>query len=465
MTVESEESLLSAGTDSSAEKKADSIDSRPVTCCHPNHWPYLITLLFLTCYVELICYYCCDSPGGLEDTIIKVMGIDTTQYNLLFLVTTWPNIVISVIGGVIADRILGPRSSFMVMTLLLLLGQLVWSVGSFLNYFWVVLFGRFIIGIAATLSPAICTMFFISWFGKEYLTLAVSTGGTAARLGAAAALALPQFIYQQLYYFTDPLYRLGATVLVGAGLVLTGLMATIVVVLMDKYREKVLQKKKMEMSKIECSDLKQFDGLFWLATSITLYYSLVNAFTGIGQVFYIQKYGLSLEEASIANSFVFSATMLATPIMGCIVNATGHHILWTMVAVSSGLLVHVVLLFSNPGLHYMPYVTSILYSVSYTIMTPAYWGIPGLIVEGNQIATAYGIIGSSFNLFWGLLSIISGFIIDKNGYFVLEAMYSLLSFLVLMISVLVLMVDFVSVRSVVNAPGTWNCLHKINEKD
>ena len=347
--------------------------------------------------------------------------------------------------------------------LLLLLGQLVWSVGSFLNYFWVVLIGRFIIGIAATLSPSICTMFFISWFGKKYLTLAVSSGGTAARLGAAAALALPQFIYQQLYYFTNPLYRLGATLLVGAGLVLTGLIVTIVVVLMDKYREKVLQNKKMETSKIKCSDLKQFDGLFWLVTIIMLYYSIVNAFTGIGQVFYVQKYSLSLEEASIANSFVFSATMLATPVMGCIVNGIGHNILWTMVAVTTGLLVHAALLISSPGLYYIPYATGILYSISYTIMTPAFWAIPGFIVKENQIATAYGIIGSSFNLFWGLLSIVSGFIIDISGYFVLEIMYSLLSYLVLMVSVLVLMIDLVSVRSVVNAPGTWKCLHKINK--
>ena len=403
-----------------------------------------------------LCYYCNDSPGGLEDTIIKVMGIDTTQYNLLFLVTTWPNIFISVIGGVIADRILGPRSSSIIIILILLLGQLVWSAGSFLNYFWVVLIGRSIIGIGTTLFPPVCIMYFAIWMGKKYLTLALAICSTAARLGAAAGLALPQFIYQQLYYFTDPLYRLGATILVGAGLVLTGLIVTIIVVLMDKYREKVLQKKKInKRSKIECSDLKQFDGLFWLATSITLYYSIVFAFTSIGQVFYVQKYSLSLEEASIANSFVFSATILATPLVGYIVNLIGYHILWTIVGLTSGLLVHVVLLVSIPGLIYIPYLTGILYSVSYTIIASAYGVVPGLIVEENQIATAYGIIGSFLNLFWGLLSVVSGFIIDNNGYFVLEIMYSSLLFLVLMISVLVLMIDFVSERSVVNAPGTW----------
>ena len=391
----------------------------------------------------------------MEDIIIKVMGIDTTQYNLLFLVTTWPNIFVPVIGGVIADRVLGPRSSSIIIILIVLLGQLIWSVGSFLNYFWVVLIGRFIMGIAVTLFPPICIMYIVSWMGKKYLTLAVAICSTAARLGPAAALALPQFIYQQLYYFTNPLYRLGATLLVGAGLVLIGLIVTIIVALMDKYREKVLEKKKMEMSKIKCSDLKQFDGLFWLASSITLYYSIVFSFTGIGQVFYVQKYSLSLEEASIANSFVFGATILATPVVGYIVNGIGYHMLWTIVGLTAGLLVHVVLLYSMPGLHFIPYVTGMLYSVSYTIVAGANGVVPGLIVEENQIATAYGIIGSILNLFWGLLSIVSGFIIDNNGYFVLELMNTSLLFLILMISVLVLMIDLVSVRSVVNAPGTW----------
>ena len=430
---------------------------RPSSCCHPTKWPYRVTLLFLTCYVQFLCYYCNESPGGLEDTIIKVMGIDTTQYNLLFLVTTWPNILVSVIGGVIADRFLGRRVSYVILILIILTGTFLWSAASFFDLFWVVLLGRFFIGIGATLIPAVTVMFFINWFGKKYFTLVVSIGGTSARIGGAAALAVPQFINEQLYFVDNPSYRLGATILVGAGLACIGLMVGVSVAVMDKYREtfKAEKTKKVERSKMKCSDLKQFDDRFWLTAIIIIYYSIVFAFTSIGQVFYVQKYSLSLVEASIANSFVFSATILATPVIGYIVNAIGHHILWTMVSIASALAVHVVLLITSPGLTYLPYITGILYSASYTIVAASYWPLVGLIVEKSQIATAYGIMCSMNNLFWGLLSIVSGFIVDISGYFVLEIMYSSLLFLVLMISVLVLMIDLVSERSVVNAPGTW----------
>ena len=426
---------------------------------NPNHWLYLTVLLLLTCYTQFLCYYCAEAPGGLEDTIIKVMGIDTTQYDLLFLVTTWPNVIVSIIGGIIADRVLGRRLSFILLLIIIIVGQLIWSLGCFVSLFWVMLIGRFLIGIGGALIPGINSMFYVSWFGKRYLTLAISIGGTSARLGGAAALGLPQLIYKQLgHLIVNPSYHLGTTLLVGAGLAFGGLVVVIVVVVMDRYRETVLKKETSNVSrrKIRCSDLKQFDGRFWLVSSMTIYYSIVFACTAVAQGFYKQKFALSLEEGSIANSLVFSATILVTPVMGYIVNAIGYHILWTIGGIISGLIVHIILLASNPGLTYVPYITGTIYSISYTLIAASFWPIAGLIVDENQIATAYGIIGSTNNLFWGLLSIITGIVIDNIGYFVLEIVYTSLSYLLLIIAALVLMIDLVSKRPLVAAPGTWN---------
>ena len=425
------------------------------TYLNPNHWLYLTILLSLSCYVLFLSFYCFETPGGLEDTIIKVMGIDTTQYDLLFLVATWPNVIVSIIGGIIADRILGPRSSIIILVLLTMLGQIIWSLGSFVNLLWVVLIGRFFVGIGAALIPGIINRLFVDWFGKRYLTVAISFGGTFVRLGGAAALALPQLIYDEIDYFiTSPPCHLGATLLVGVFLLLIGLLVSIVMVLMDKYKEVMSKKEKSKQSKISYTDLKQFDDRFWLIANITVYHSVVYAFTGIGQGFYVQKYGLSLETASIANSLIFSATILATPVMGYIVNAIGYHILWTIGGIISGLIVHIVLLASNPGLTYVPYITGIIYSVSYTLIVASYWPIPGLIVDKNQVATAYGIVSGAINLYWGIVAIITGIIIDNLGYFVLELVYVSLMFLVLMVAVLVLVIDLASEKPLVTAPGT-----------
>lgn len=418
---------------------------------------YKSILVLLISYNLFLGYYCAESPGGLEDTIIKVMGIDTTQYNLLFLVITWPTIIVNIVGGVIADRILGRRSSYIILLLIIMVGQIIWSLGSFVNLLWIVLIGRFFIGIGVALLYSVYNMFLVSWLGKKYLTLGLSIGTTFSRTGAAAALGLPQLIYSQLdNLVVNPSHRLGITILVGAGLALIGLIIVIVVAIMDKHRERLLKKNRIKRVKLSCNDVKNFDVLFWLITSLNAYFSVVFASTAIMQVFFVQKYGLSLEAASIANSFVFSATVLATPVIGYIVNAVGYHLLWAMGGIFSGLVVHLILVTSNPGVTYVPYLTGAIYSFSYILFGVSFWPIAGLIVKENQIATAYGIITSANNLFWGLMSIFSGLIIDNTGYFVLEIVYILFLYLVLMVAVLALMIDRVSKKPVVNAPGTWN---------
>ena len=50
---------------------------------------------------------CCRKAGGIENTIIQVMRIDATQYNLLFSAYTWLNIILCLIGGIVIDRFLG----------------------------------------------------------------------------------------------------------------------------------------------------------------------------------------------------------------------------------------------------------------------------------------------------------------------------------------------------------------------
>ena len=379
------------------------------------------------------------------------MGIDATQYNLLFLVATWPGIFVPVIGGVIADRVLGPRSSYIIVVIITIVGQIIWSIGSFVNYFWLVLIGRFLIGAGAITIKSVTKIFQFKWCGRKYLTFGLSISSTSARLGAAVSLSLPQFIYNEFYYISNSSYRLGTTVMVGVGgAAFIGLIVTIIIVIMDKFSGRKFAKS----SKIKCSDAKQFSLRFWIAALLTLYYSIVLGFTGIGQVFYAQKYGLSLRAASLANSLVFSATILLTPVMGYIVNAIGYHLLWTISGIAIAVIAHLILLLSNPGLIYMPYIASIIYSISYTLFSSSFWPLVGFLVEGSQVATAYGIYLGVQNLFWGLLAIVSGVIIDNNGYLVLEIMYSLLSFLVLMVSVLVLMIDLVSRRSVLLLPGT-----------
>ena len=51
------------------------------------------------------------------------MNVDTTQYTLLYSLYSWPNVILSLIGGVLIDRVLGVRIGTLVFSLLITLGQ------------------------------------------------------------------------------------------------------------------------------------------------------------------------------------------------------------------------------------------------------------------------------------------------------------------------------------------------------
>ena len=51
------------------------------------------------------------------------MKIDNTRYNLLYSLYSWPNVILSLIGGVLLDRYLGVRFGTVVFSVFVTFGQ------------------------------------------------------------------------------------------------------------------------------------------------------------------------------------------------------------------------------------------------------------------------------------------------------------------------------------------------------
>ena len=427
--------------------------SRHTGCFHPSHWMYRYTMLLMLCYAYFATFYCTESPGGLEDIIIEVMEVDAEKYDLLLSVSSWPNVVLCLVGGVIVDRLLGLRLGFILVTLTASLGQFIWALGAFVDQFWVMLFGRLFIGIGSELTSIVGSALIICWFDKYQLTFAVSLSVTASRLGGALGLAGPQFVYERLTFLVDPLNRLGTTLLVGVGLLLLGIVAGLLFIMMDIRSERVLQRERHKFSKIKCSDLNQFSLTYWLIVLLTaIYYPVVYSFVGIGQVFFIQKFGVSLEASGVANSLIFCATILATPLLGYLIGVAGYHGYWLMLGIIIALAAHLTFIFSY-GQTFIPYVAGVVHSISYTIIIPSLWSLPAFLVEANQAATAYGIIHCAYDLVMSGLTVLTGFLVDEAGYFVLEIMFSLLLYLGMISTILLWIVDSTAHKPVVNVRG------------
>jgi nitrate/nitrite transporter NarK len=114
--------------------------------CDPRRWMHRYLMLAFMCFLSFGSYYCFDNPAALTRTIINVMKVDTTRYTLLYSLYSWPNVILSLIGGVLVDRVLGVRIGTVVFSLLITVGQVIFALGGIVDNFNLMLVGRFVFG-------------------------------------------------------------------------------------------------------------------------------------------------------------------------------------------------------------------------------------------------------------------------------------------------------------------------------
>ena len=342
--------------------------------CDPHRIPYRYIILILLCYIQGTTLYAIEKLGGIENTIIQVMRIDATQYNLLFSAYTWPNIILCLIGGIVIDRFLGLSRGLVLVNLLSLLGEIIFVVGVFIDNFVVMLIGRFILGSGVQLIFSVIHSY-------EEINFAMSLGASVCKLGGAIGLIIPQLIYDGFQFISNPNYRLGVTFMVGVLAMILSLICCVMILLLDKREAKLLEREQLQTKKITLRDIKDFSISFWLIAIVaSIYYPVVFSFTGIGQLFLVNKYRLSIIEASVANSLIFAAVIFLTPLIGILVDIFGYNLAWAQFGVVTGIVCHLMYATST-GESYIPYLIGILYSVSYSFFGIAVWPVPALIVQ------------------------------------------------------------------------------------
>ena len=369
----------------------------------------------LVCFIHITAQYVLESPAGLEDTIIKVMKVNTAQYDLLFSVYGWPNIVLCLVGGVIVDRFLGLRVGYIFFLTLLTTGQLVIALGAFSNQFWLMLVGRFFCGCGGEMVKVMHRTFAAAWL-KKYVIIAFAVQICFGRSGGTLALAASQPLYEGYRFIKTPLYRLAAVFLTGFVFTLVCLiLATIVVTLM-----KTSKKAETDLKSL-LHDLKDFSFSFWLMFGIYFtYFPIIFSFSSIGQVYFIDKFGLSIHFASMANAIVFGGVILLVPFLGIVINFIGFLLNWVMASYKLLLLSHISYILSLYWMSYIPFISSFVASISYGIAGVVFYSIPSHLIQKHQLTTAYSLLVLANNIGLSLLTVIIGILVDQGGYLMVE---------------------------------------------
>ncbi len=149
-------------------------------------WVRWLTL-FLACMLNFGNYFCYDNPQALEDDLEKRIPLTTFDYDILYSVYSFPNIILPFFGGLLIDKI-GVRVALIGFAGLLIVGQTVVAFGASHQSFAMMVTGRVIFGLGGESLTVAQSAITAKWFKGKEVAFAMGATLCVARLGSSLIL-------------------------------------------------------------------------------------------------------------------------------------------------------------------------------------------------------------------------------------------------------------------------------------
>eukprot|EP01084_Bolivina_argentea_P141150 248068_1 len=150
-------------------------------------------VLFLSCWAMFGSYYCYDNPTALANQFQDKYNLTDTQYNLLYSVYSFPNIILPLFGGALIDKI-GAEISLLIFLCFITAGQALFAFAASINSYPLMLIGRVVYGFGGeSLCVAESALLAIYFMGTEVafaMGLNLSLGRAGSSLNDFATLRI-----------------------------------------------------------------------------------------------------------------------------------------------------------------------------------------------------------------------------------------------------------------------------------
>ena len=142
--------------------------------------------LFCLCIMACGAYFIYDLPGFLETQLRPQLGIEETEYSLLYTVYAIPNVILPLIGGTIALKV-GNEATLLVTNVLVTAGQIVFMFGGDALSFNTMIAGRVLFGLGAETFYTLWATVISEWFNDQEISLAMGLTATVPNLLATCS--------------------------------------------------------------------------------------------------------------------------------------------------------------------------------------------------------------------------------------------------------------------------------------
>jgi MFS family permease len=375
-------------------------------------------------------YYEDDVIGPIADLLHRQRGFNQSQLGMLNGVISIPNVALALISGLLIDRF-GPARVAFWSAAIGVLGAALTAIG---DPYALMVLGRFIFGISEGAIFIALVAGLAQWFPRSGIALATALYLSLARVGSYAvdtSTAWAHPLYE--HGWQPPLWLATAITAIGLAAAAT------------YYRLDLRHRPKASAGigeQIKWRQLLNFDLSYWYILGLhVLYAAVFFPFRTTYAIEYFQHAkGLTLQQAGVANSWVFFAAIFATPFFGLLADRLGHRALMLSFGTLLLPLTFVVLGLTNLNL----WVSTVMMGISFALVPAIIWPATTLIVEPRRLGTALGLITliqalgmAASNLAAGRLADIAGAgAQNPAGYDVMLGFFFVLSLTALLFAVL-----------------------------
>jgi MFS family permease len=324
-------------------------------------------------------YYIYDSIAPIADLLKSQLNYSDEQIGTLYSAYSVAAIIVLLLGGYIIDRF-GTKNSTLVFAVICFIAAIVTALSP---KFEIMVIGRVLLGLGAEPLIVAITTALAKWFKGKELSFAFGINLTIARLGSVAADNSPTWAGRYYENWQDPLFiaaMIGLSCVIGAFIYWT----------MENKAEKNYDLgEAAETDKLVFKDMFKFNASFWLIVGLCItFYSAIFPFRAFAIKYFQEAHGTTREFAGFLNSLLPTASMIATPLFGLLVDKVGNRSLF--MAFGSFLLLPVYLLMAYTDVNL--FIPIIMMGISFSLIPAVMWPSVAYIIDSRRLGTAYSVM-------------------------------------------------------------------------
>jgi MFS family permease len=324
-------------------------------------------------------YYLYDTIAPIADLLKEQLSFSDEQIGLLYSSYSLGAMIFLLLGGIYIDRY-GTRAGTMLFGIICAVSGFVVIIS---DSFTVMMAGRFLLGVGAEPLIVAITAAIAKWFRGKELAFAMGINLLIARLASVAADLSPTWARDAYANWHDPL-------VIGAIMGLTCIVGAIIYWILEKRGEaRYALSEAGGTDKLVLSDLYKFGRSFWVITALCVtFYSIIFPFRSFAIKFFIEAHGAARDVAGQLNSVLPFASMIATPLVGLLVDKIGKRA--SLMALGTLVMVPVFPILAYTDIPLVAPVTML--GIAFSLIPAIMWPAVAYIVEQKRLGSAYALM-------------------------------------------------------------------------